>query len=336
MEKTEKKPLSMIDALSGGFELILKNPWVLIIPIALDMFVWLGPQISAKPLFDKLVALFSTSVVIPSNASADTLQSIELLKGMVQNTGDTLNVFGVISVYCLLAAGFPTVFGVQPPPTDWARTILFTISDSPTFLVWLILLGLVGILVMTLYLELIARAVRKETSERTLTPRFVKALVTATILTVLVSIGMFGFMVPLSIGATLMSDVSQGIASFLILMGMLFTLWASLYLVFVLPAVFVSGSGAWQAVLNSVSIFRFDFWQAIGLIMLMYLIRWGFVIVWQLFMGNPWGILFDVIANAILGSGLVAATMLFYADRIDWLNQLRERIREQQVKLKGM
>jgi hypothetical protein len=69
-----------------------------------------------------------------------------------------------------------------------------------------------------------------------------------------------------------------------------------------------------------------------GLIVLAYLIRWGFAFVWQMFWDTPAGILFDVIANAFLGSGLTAAILVFYADRINWLNQIRERIRQVQFK----
>ncbi len=335
MKETAKKPLGVIEALAGGFELILQRPAALIIPVALDLFVWLGPQISAKPLFQNLIALFAAGIAIPADAPAETLQSIEQFSNLLQNAGDTANFFGVISVFCLIAVGFPTVFGIQPPVTAWARTVWFTISDSPTFFALLVPLGLAGILVVALYLEIIARGVRQETDARTFVPRLTKGLATTTRLTVALSVGAVGFMLPLSIGATLMSDVSQGIASFLVLMGTLFLLWATLYLAFVLPAVFVSGSSARQAIFDSVTIFRFDFWSAMGLVILTYLIRWGFAVVWQFFIGDPWGAFFDVLANAFLGSGLVAATMLFYADRMNWLTQLREHIRQQQAQLKG-
>jgi hypothetical protein len=108
-----------------------------------------------------------------------------------------------------------------------------------------------------------------------------------------------------------------------------------LYLMFALPAVFVSGANAPQAVINSISVFRFDFWSATGLVFLVFVIQRGFAAVWQLFGGNPWGVVFDVIANAFLSSGLVAAGMLFYYDRMSWMAAVREHLQQQRTQLKG-
>lgn len=55
MEKIDRKPLGAIDALSAGFELVLRRPWILLVPLALDLFLWLGPQIQAKPVFEQML-----------------------------------------------------------------------------------------------------------------------------------------------------------------------------------------------------------------------------------------------------------------------------------------
>jgi hypothetical protein len=56
----------------------------------------------------------------------------------------------------------------------------------------------------------------------------------------------------------------------------------------------------------------------------------GFVVIWDTLLGSTWGVVVDVLANAFLGTGLVAAGMLFYYDRFTWLTEVRERIRQQQ------
>lgn len=329
MQNTDKKLLTVIEALSGGFELILQNPWVLILPVALDLFLWLGPPISAKPLFDHLLAFMTSGIVIQPNASPETLQSFELVKSALQTAGDTFNLLGVI------ATGLPTLFWIQPPMTDGARPTLLVIASSLSFLIWLVPLGLVGVLLTALYLEMIGRAVRQEAGVKTFAPRVIRGFGATTLLGMILLLALLVIVLPVSFGAAVLSLASQGLASFLMLAGMLLMLWATLYLAFALPSIFVSGSNAAQAIFNSISMFRFDFWSSMGLVILTYLIRWGFALVWQLLIDNPWGILFDVLANAFLGSGLVAAMMLFYADRMNWLDQLRARIRQEQAKLKG-
>lgn len=340
MQNTEQKPLSVIDALASGFELVLRNPWILILPVLLDLFLWLGPQISAKPLFEQAIPILDQtlpmlSASLPADSSADLQLNVDSLKSDLRQAGDTVNLMGMTALFGEIATSFPSVSSIQPPATDWARATWFVVSNGVTFFVLLFPMGLFGLFLTCLYLQPIARAARRETNLQTIIPQTIQSIAGTAGLTIGVGIGLGVFMIPLILGATLIAMLNQGIGSFIILSGMLLMLWTSLYLTYALPAIFVGGANPWQAVRNSVSIFRFDFWSAMGLVMLAYLIRMGFAIVWQFFLDNPWGILFDVIANAYLGSGLIAATMLFYADRIKWLNLVRERLKKQKAQLKG-
>ena len=329
MQNPEPKPLSMIQALSGGFELLFKNPWALLVPIALDLFIWLGPQITLKPLFAKILDLINTAALGPPEASADLMQSIQLMRDSLQAAGDTFNLFGVIS------SGVPTLFWIVPPPTDWARATWLVIDHSLTLVAVLLPLAILGLGLTVLYFEMIGMAVRQEPSPQGFAARFGKALYRTTILGLILIAATALIIFPLALVATALSIVNPGLASFVLLTGMLVLLWAGLYLSFALPAIFVSGVTAPQAILNSVSLFRFDFWSTMGLIIITYLIRWGFIIVWRFFIGTPAGIVFDVIGNAFIGTGLMAATMLYYADRMKWLDDLRRRIHQHQAQLKG-
>jgi hypothetical protein len=329
MSIKETKPLSIIEALSGGFELILQNPWIVLLPVVLDLWVWQGPQITLKPLFDRLITFLQTNIAPTPGISPEMAQNTDLVVTALKSAGESFNLFGVI------ATGLPTLFWIEPPMIGSARAVVLILSDGVVLLAWLGLLTLLALFLTALFMELIGRVVRKETDAKTFLPRLAVGFGTTTLLAILLFGATVGLALPLSLGVTLVSLFNQGIASLILLVGMLIVLWATLYLAFVLPSIFVSRSNAWQAILNSISIFRFDFWSAMGIVMLTYLIRWGFAFVWELFLDNPGGILFVVIANAFLGSGLTAAMMVFYADRINWLNHLRERIRQQQAQLKG-
>jgi uncharacterized membrane protein YesL len=319
-KKTDRKPLGVVESLSSGFELIWQNPWIVLIPIALDLFLWLGPQITAQPLFQETLTLLAMAT--PANAPAETQQNLEMLKSILQTSGDSMNIMG------MLAAGMPTVIGLQPPATTMPRAV-FIVSDSAALLGLVVLFGLGGALIMSGYLEMTARPVRNESDERTFLARWLRAFANVILLGILVALGFFILMIPVTIIAGTLSMASQAIGSFMLLGGMMLIFWAFLYLVFAVPAIFVSRANAPQALLNSISIFRFDFWSAIGLVFIVYLVRAGFTLIWQLFENNIWGVVFDVIANAFLSSGLIAATMIFYNDRMNWLIAVREHLRQQ-------
>ncbi|MBM3130772.1 MAG: hypothetical protein FJ009_19360 [Chloroflexi bacterium] len=319
-KKTDQKPLGVFDALSGGFELIWLNPWILLVPIALDLFLWLGPQVSAQPIFQRTLALLPLAT--PPNAPADTLQNIELLKNILQTAGGSVNVLGI------LTTGMPSVIGLQPPAAEIARAQI-TLADPLALSGLAIALLLGAVLITGGYLELTARPVRNETDARTFVARWLRASLNLILLAILVVLGVSALMIPVALVAGTLSIASQGLGSFLLLGGMMLMFWAMLYLVFAVPAIFVSRVNAPQALLNSVSIFRFDFWSAIGLVFVAYLLRSGFTIVWQLFDSNTWGVVFVLIANAFLSSALTAAEMIFYNDRMYWLAMAREKMQQQ-------
>jgi hypothetical protein len=319
MQPPIKKPLGVIDVLASGFELVLQNPWILFLPVLVDLFVWLGPQISIKPLAQNWLALLNTGAALPPNPSAEMQENWDMFRTMLQGAGDTFNFFGVI------ATGIPSLLWLNTPNAP-ARQVIAEIPNGTTLIAMLAPLALVGVALTALYLELIGRVVRKETGWKSFLPRVVRAFAAITLYGIALLIGMFGVMLPLSLIATVLLGVNQGIASSIVLLGTVAIIWATLYLAFALPSIIVSGANALQAIVNSARVFRFDFPAAMGLIVLTYLIHWGFGIIWQFLFDTPWGVLFDVIANAFLGSGLTAAVMIFYADRMALFNELRARM----------
>ena len=325
--QAEQKPLSVIETLASGFEAVLQQPWLVLIPLALDLFLWLAPQISVKPIFEQTLPTMLQA--LPPDAAPDTRASLEMLKQLWQVAGDTLNLWGI------LATGIPSIVGMQSLAKDDARTIALLVDNRATLLLVLGGLGGAALAITTIYLEAVAWAVRRDTQPPAFMPRLVRAGADLAVLVVLVLIGMFLLILPLTLGATLVSLVSQGLGSFIIFGTMLLLMWVGLYLTFTSPAIFAGRLNAPQAILTSVSVFRFDFWSAMALIFLMYIIRAGFTFVWQFLASNPWGIVFDVIANAFIGSGLMAAAMVFYQDRVNWMAIVRERLRQQQTRGKS-
>jgi hypothetical protein len=73
--------------------------------------------------------------------------------------------------------------------------------------------------------------------------------------------------------------------------------------------------------LTSVALVRTNFWPAVSLIGLILVIDTGLPIVWRELSGRPaglgvWGLAASIVANAYVGTGLAAASMLFYRDRL--------------------
>jgi hypothetical protein len=330
--ENEKKPLGVIDALSNGFILVAQHPWVLLIPLLLDFFLWLQPPIIAKPVFDQMLAL-TNDPVAQAQITPEMKDAFDTMQSTIQTAG---NQFDVLVVVAWAAVGMPSLQGADVMPMVEAPAPWFVIDNILVLFMGSVLLSFVGILVSSLYLEILARGVRHDSYNWiAFVPRVLRSYFNLLALAVLLVVLFFVIMIPVAIGASLLSMLSQGLASFLIILMTLAMIWAGLYLAFALPAIFVSGSNPIQAILNSIMVFRFNVGSAVGLVVLTYVIQMGFSIIWQQLPSGPAGIVFMVIANAFIGTGLMAALMLFYQDRLMWLLQLRARVMQQRPDAKG-
>ena len=327
MQNIEKKPLGVIDALASGFELVVRRPWVLVLPIIFNLFLWLGPQVTAKPIFDQALTMLNASVAATPGISAEAQQGLDATKSMLQSMGNSFNVLDVTATFAL---GVPALLGLETLSTSAPRAPWFVVGDLGTLLALALLLAFVGVLIASLYLETIARAVRRDESPRAFAPRVLKSYLNTGALIAFAVFGLIVLLSPFLIGATLVSLLSQTLASFILIAGSMLVLVAVLYMTFALPAIFVSGANPLQAIWNSITIFRYNSWSAMGLVFLIYLIQMGFSLVWQQLLVGVWSAVIIVAANAFLGSGMIAAAMLYYHDRFTWLTQVRERIRQQQ------
>lgn len=331
MEKQIQKPLGIIDALYGGFELVFTRPWIIVIPVLLDMFLWLGPRLTAAPIFQQFLAIVTANQ--PPNATPEMIQNLDAAKQVWLSAGDNFNLFAVLA---FAAIGMPSLIGADAPSVSILRASPpgYSVSGALPFLGFIAVMIVVGVLFGTVYLELIAQGVRREPSNAgVFATRTFKSYVTVGVLLVFAIVGSLVALIPFGLGAAVAALFDQSVASFLLLLGLMLLMWAALYLSFSIPAIFVSGANAWQAVVSSVAVFRYNFWSAIGLLFLVILIERGFQVIWQLFLASTWGVVTADLANAFLGSALIAATMLFYHDRFTFLMRVREQLRQQQQKL---
>jgi hypothetical protein len=87
-------------------------------------------------------------------------------------------------------------------------------------------------------------------------------------------------------------------------------------------AIVLSQVGPLQAIRNSVAVVRLSPWATWAIVGLTVLVLAGMGQVWDLVarrLTEPWGVALAVLGNAYIVSGLVAAGMRFYRERIEYL-----------------
>src|ERR1700690_1115448 len=85
-------PQGIIASLVTGFEAINARLELMLLPLALDLFLWLRPPLSIGPLVPQIEAAMNSLVAAAGN-DANTQRNFQVLKTALEDYGATFNVF---------------------------------------------------------------------------------------------------------------------------------------------------------------------------------------------------------------------------------------------------
>jgi len=309
-KKLPAAPIGVIASLSAGFDTVIQGWWILLFPLALDLFLWFGPRLSIRPVVEK---------ILPSLAAVtENALAIDLIR---QAAGE-LNYFSSFSVTPL---GVPNLMSLKLPQTT-PLGLPFTYSVSNELLLLAIFFGLSlgGLLAGGVYLGLIAQQVRDGAPNL---PRLLNLLPRywISILILIIVILLFGIMLglPILLVVALLSSVSVWIATLAVWVGFMIFAWLLFHLFFTVHGLLLSEQPLLTAAWPSLRLTAFNSFPAMGLLALILSISAGLNYLWSLPQEDSWMLLIGVAGHAVISGGLAAATFSFYQDRYRYWQELR-------------
>ncbi|MDE3074082.1 MAG: hypothetical protein KGJ86_01520 [Chloroflexota bacterium] len=292
--------MNVIDTLSAGFSAANRRLWIAVIPIVVDLFLWLGPKLVAGPA----LATQIESLLHQQYAGAGL--------GLQQIVA-SFNLFSALVLY------LPSLIVRLDSIAPLASAAPVIPVGSP----WLFLLGgvailLAGLWISCLYLGFLGQLVRGSATN-------VLALLSAVwrywgrvaLFLLLAALALGVAAIPLSVAYLFLTSLSAAAGDFVALIIQIGIVWAIVYLFFTVEAVVLNDVGPVRAARYSIMVISRNFWASVTFVGLTFLISLGLPIAWQLIAGNPAGLVVGIIGNAYIGTGISAAGFLFYQDRLE-------------------
>lgn len=335
--------MGLIDTLSSGFRVVQRRPWLVLLPVLLDLWLWLGPRWSIQPLADSLLRLLA-----PDNLPPEMAPLVEPYQQLVTAAGANFNLWWLVdSNPAWLRAVTPGL--IQPVGLGAAPGVVE--MPAVALLLWAPLVLLLGVALGSAFLAAVASQLPApepaqdepaapgrpvDGVEQAQAPlgaghwlrRALRTFVLATLFGLLIVALIILASLLLSVALTPVFVVAPGAAAGVASMAALLLGWlgvvAYILLYFVLAAVVSDGVGLRQAVWRSVNVVSRNFWSTLGLVLLVTVILWGFGLIWQrLAASGSLGVAVAILGNAVLITGLTAARLIFYRDRCGrWLAAL--------------
>lgn len=316
----------VLETIASGISMVLARPWLMLIPLAADLIAWLGIQVSGMPLITGMQRLMINQGGANGPAAAEELGRI----------GDNLRVNDVISSLTpSVMSGLPNdtflnlVIGALVPAAtsgidradmygSWGAGFGRSIEPANGFVVilWALLFFLAATMFLAAFKAPIALAVRGETFSpgqfsRDLLMGWMRILA---LIGIVLAAGAI-LMVPFFMLAIVVALFGINLAALLSLALFVFGSVGALYLYFLLDAMFIYRVGPIRAAKMSFSVARINFTDAWRFAAASILIASGIIQVWDLLISNPPGVIVAFAVNALLGTGLSIASMMFFYDR---------------------
>ena len=332
---TIKKPqtATLIDTFSEGYAAINHRPWLLLVPILLNLYLWFGAQLSFGPLINELHS--TIRLLQPATPDQGELQAQYADQILALGQVDMRQQIGVLNFIPTLTTNVVTSAGadggssgfpiVQPVPRliDPHRTDTIQVSTVPGLLLAFLLANMIVLPLSALFLTQLAAAVRADWTAPF--PELRRA--GRATLAILGYIGVFGGIVlalgvPFLFLTSLLIFFSPTLGLLMLSLLTIVWFWIKIYVGFTPEAIVMSGIGPLRALKASFNIVRRNFWGTLGFLAISYVIAMGSGVIWMtLVSSSPIGQIIAIVGSAYLGSGLLAARMAFYRERLRrWQN----------------
>ncbi len=324
MDKIETlpPPPGVVGSLRAGFDAVASNLAVALIPLALDLLLWLGPRLRVnrlfQPIFDEMSRYASFSGIPSTDLKTLQENSSLLLEQLKQyNLLGTLRTFP-IGIFSLMS-------GTMPSKTPLGTPSSIQVDSVFTLLGWLVLLTLIGWLCGGLFFRWVSLVV--VTPTQPVDTRFGQSILQTMLLSLLYFMLLIMIGTPVMIVLALVIAASPLLAQGMLLILGLLSMWLIVPLFFSPHGIFIRHQNAFSSIYASLRMARFTLPTSSLFVLSVLLIAYGLNFLWNIPSSDSWMALVGIAGHAFITTSLLAASFIYYRDMQVWLQTVFEKLK---------
>jgi hypothetical protein len=314
---TESRPPKLFQTLLSGFNIVANHVSLILLPVFVDVLLWLGPKLKLQNLLlPKLNALATSALQL--NTAVDAATTLATTQKML---AQSLAQFNLAILIRTLPVGIPSLISREAVLGSPLGNMLEYQLNSfgQTALIVLALL-VVGFFMGNIYFNMLARFTAKPVEKidlKKMMYQFGQSLVMALILVVLLLM----ISAPVLMVLWVISFISGGIADFIMLVAIFILLWLLMPLVFSPHGVYVINQRAFPSMLLSLRMVRF-FLPGTGMFVLTAaLVSELLNMVWTIPDPSNWLTAVGILGHAFVVTALLAASFIYYREGLRWMQE---------------
>lgn len=314
-------PPGVIGSLRAGFDAVANHVWLIVLPLTLDIFLWLGPRLSV----DGLLRPFVRYMFLQARRGVDVSELDRFLEtqtsflGLLQN----FNLLSLISKFRIFPIGISSLLAqTMPVETPLGEQNVVQISSVPLLIGIVFILTVIGWMVGGLYFRWVSgTTLGQEEAGISL----LRAILQTFILSVCWLIGLTIILLPVMFILALLAFINPLLANGAIFMMLLLSFWLIVPLFFVPHGIFARRQNAFYSALTSLRLARFTFPTSGMFVISVLILSQGMNYLWSVPSNDSWMTLVGIAGHAFITTAVLAASFVYYRDMNVWLQTAFEQ-----------
>ena len=324
--ETLPPPPGVLGSLKAGFDIVSNRVTLILLPLSLDLFLWLGPRLNVDGLLSPPINYLFDNYLTQRNVTGPELETFLQNKTLFLDRLQDFNLLNVLSKSLWFPVGISSL-SAQSLPVANPLGLQNVIAVSS---VWM-LLGLILILIPLgwvgggIFFRQVSGSIQREDREGV---GFLRSIVQTVFLSVLCLVFLMTLLIPLFIVYALVSLISPSIANIAAVVAAFFSFWLIVPLFFTPHGIFIRKQNALYSILSSLRMIRFSLPTSGMFVLSVFILSRGLDILWSAPNSGSWLAFVGFAGHAFITTALLAASFIYYRDMGDWLQNVYEHFRQ--------
>jgi hypothetical protein len=310
-------PPGIINSIKAGFDTIASHITAILMPLLLNLFLWLGPRLQMSALFNSI----KDDVVGIWQRGGVPAEDIQRVLDFYNSTIPNINLFWLLRTLPIGISSLLLPHSASATPLG--DPAIMQVS-ALNFAGWIFLLTLVGWIGGGLYFRSVAwiAAPTDEIAVNTFSAVVQTILVSIACGIIILVIGM-----PLILLLFVIIQLNVVLANLFMLFVSLGSMWVIVPLFFWPHGIFIKKQNFITSILSSIQLTRFTLPTSSLFVLTVFLLSFGLNFLWNIPPENSWMTLFGIFGHSFVTTALLAASFIYYRDMNIWLQSVIEKLR---------
>lgn len=309
-------PPGVVSSLRGGFDAIASHVAAILLPLVLDLWLWLGPHLSMEHLFMPVLAEFRQMARSNGIPTAEVNRALDIYGTLFRE----FNLFSVLRTFPIGISSLMT--GRMPMENPLGVSTIWQVGTGGSLFLIIIGLTFAGWLAGGMYFHWIATLVNSGQEEQLESLRAITQTIFFSILWAIVTM-ILGL--PVMLIMYLLFAISPSLAQGVLLFLGFLSMWLVVPLFFAPHGMFLRKQNTFTSILGGLRMARFTLPASSMFVLSVFLLGIGLNFLWSVPPVDSWMALVGIFGHAFVTTALLASSFVYYRDMTAWLQIVMDR-----------